>query len=64
MACLAKDPTERPQTAQELDRKLAACDGLQPWSQERAQQWWDLHMPCNQKQTGMNGHAGRLSEVL
>jgi DNA-binding NtrC family response regulator len=45
MMCLEKDPAKRPASALELDGQLARvrCDA--PWTNERAQQWWDAHAP-------------------
>ena len=43
LACLAKDPRERPQTATELDARLAACSG-DVWVEEQAREWWTLHL--------------------
>ena len=43
MACLAKDPAKRPQTARELSRRLAASIGDAAWTDDRARQWWDEH---------------------
>jgi eukaryotic-like serine/threonine-protein kinase len=40
MACLAKDPSERPQSAKELSQRLGAVTGLDPWTDERAVEWW------------------------
>ncbi|HWI18738.1 MAG TPA: serine/threonine-protein kinase, partial [Vicinamibacterales bacterium] len=40
MACLAKEPADRPQTARELARRLAAIPGASDWTQERAAMWW------------------------
>ena len=37
--CLAKKPEDRPQSAAELDRRLAVVD-VQPWTAVHAQQWW------------------------
>jgi hypothetical protein len=48
--CLAKDPEARPSTAVELLRRLSAC-GVQPWTPERALQWWELHIPESVSQT-------------
>jgi serine/threonine-protein kinase len=46
LACLEKDRDRRPQSAQELSLKLTACAGtLSPWTQERAVDWWQTHLP-------------------
>ncbi len=45
LACLAKRPADRPASAAELARRLAAAAGPDPWSQERARAWWDRHHP-------------------
>ena len=39
LACLAKDPADRPQSAADLSRRLAELDSGE-WTQERARQWW------------------------
>jgi len=44
MACLQKDPADRPQSAAELDSMLAACALELTWSSEIAREWWDLHI--------------------
>ncbi len=43
MSCLAKDPARRPQTAEELSERLAACADAQRWSQAHARAWWASH---------------------
>jgi serine/threonine-protein kinase len=45
IACLAKDPGQRPQTAGELSRRLGeiACE---VWTEERARAWWAAHRPA------------------
>lgn len=45
LACLAKRPEDRPQTAAELDRMLAETE-LEPWSEEEATRWWRTHQPA------------------
>jgi len=44
MACLAKDPNTRPQTAEQLSRMLAAVP-MAVWTQRRAETWWRAHRP-------------------
>ena len=44
LACLAKDPDQRPQSARELALRLAEVDGLREWTQERAREWWAERM--------------------
>ena len=43
--CLAKDPAQRPQGAVELAARLAACEVATPWSADRAEKWWQMHVP-------------------
>jgi eukaryotic-like serine/threonine-protein kinase len=43
--CLAKLPEDRPQTAGEFARRLAAAVPGDGWSEERAHRWWDRHHP-------------------
>jgi len=43
--CLEKDPRDRPQTAKELSRRLAAVDGANAWTEERARDWWARYQP-------------------
>ena len=45
LACLAKDPAQRPQTAGELSRRLTAVEGSERWSTATARVWWDTHLP-------------------
>jgi len=45
LACLAKRPEDRPQTATELERMLAEIE-IEPWSEEEATNWWRTHQPA------------------
>ena len=43
MACLAKRPEGRPQSAKELAARLAAID-VEPWSESQAEAWWGISL--------------------
>jgi serine/threonine-protein kinase len=43
MWCLAKDPSDRPQTTLELRHRLAAIIDVPRWSQKDAREWWQGH---------------------
>lgn len=45
LACLRKNKEERPGSADILDAMLAAVDVTDPWTQERAREWWQRHLP-------------------
>jgi eukaryotic-like serine/threonine-protein kinase len=44
LACLAKDPALRPQSARELSNRLGEIGGV-TWNEERARGWWFKHQP-------------------
>ena len=44
LACLAKNPVARPQSAGELDRLLAEI-AIEPWGEEEAVRWWTARRP-------------------
>jgi serine/threonine-protein kinase len=43
LACLAKDPDDRPASAQVLRERLRACVAAGRWTNARAAQWWAVH---------------------
>ncbi len=45
LTCLRKDKVERPASVEVVDARLSDLELRQPWTQERARQWWDLHLP-------------------
>ena len=45
MMCLAKDPAQRPASADALVRMLEGSDGAGSWTSEDAERWWRTHMP-------------------
>ena len=57
LACLAKDPDGRPQSAAELRRRIEAC-AVEPWDSAQARNWWHEH------QRDLDGDTGqRTSET-
>ena len=45
LACLAKTPADRPQTARAVSERIAALPLPAPWNDERAARWWAAHQP-------------------
>jgi serine/threonine-protein kinase len=46
VACLAKKPADRPQSARELLRRLDAMDFGRSWTEAQAREWWSRHQPA------------------
>jgi hypothetical protein len=45
LACLAKDPRQRPASADVLAQSLDRLTTTHPWQQRQAKSWWELHEP-------------------
>ena len=45
LACLRKDPGERPQSARALREGLERCEASRDWDETRADRWWRDHAP-------------------
>jgi eukaryotic-like serine/threonine-protein kinase len=45
LACLQKDPNQRPQNAGELFQMAYNCRACEGWTQQLAHQWWEAHLP-------------------
>jgi serine/threonine-protein kinase len=44
LACLGKDPADRPRSAEALAARLGQIEFAHPWTRERAGRWWRTHM--------------------
>jgi hypothetical protein len=44
LACLAKDPSDRPASTWELADRLADCEVIRPWTREDARRWWETRL--------------------
>jgi len=51
LACLAKIPADRPASTAELARRLAQIPECDPWTKDRAEAWWDTHLPASAPRT-------------
>ena len=45
LACLEKEPAARPQSAEELARRLTATGLVDRWTQADARAWWEDNLP-------------------
>jgi eukaryotic-like serine/threonine-protein kinase len=57
LACLAKDPADRPQTAQELSERLRGCRDAGSWGEGEAERWW-TQLPPSPKSEPVRTAAG------
>ncbi|HXV13616.1 MAG TPA: hypothetical protein VEC56_05365, partial [Candidatus Krumholzibacteria bacterium] len=46
LSCLAKNPDDRPASADALAEALAAIAIGEPWTTPRAHEWWERHKPA------------------
>ena len=51
LACLQKDPDQRPQTADALSDMLASSVGGESWTIEQAKEWWSERIPTEVAKT-------------
>jgi serine/threonine-protein kinase len=64
LACLEKDPADRPRDVDEVAEMLAACDVGEVWSQEAAKQWWEDNVPASERtEIRRSGSAPRMVDV-
>jgi hypothetical protein len=45
LRCLAKNPEDRPRSAQQLGRLLDGCTQVPKWTRDDAAEWWLAHLP-------------------
>ena len=60
LSCLAKDPDERPQSADEMRVALGSCTDVGEWTEADARSWWarcgsDIQERQNQHKTPLSG---------
>ena len=59
LMCLAKDPANRPATAESLKDMLELDNDIAPWSVKNAEDWWLTNMP----ESGASGAAAAAPRV-
>ena len=59
LSCLAKDPEERPPSAEWLGDRLAECRTAQRWTARRAREWWERYAPTDSPPPGGPDEATR-----
>jgi eukaryotic-like serine/threonine-protein kinase len=52
LSCLEKSPEQRPATARELSRRLAAIPFAEPWSDDKAEAWWESNLAAQDAHRG------------
>jgi serine/threonine-protein kinase len=45
LACLRKDPSQRPQNAEDLLSMAWQCNTCETWNDRSARSWWEAHLP-------------------
>ncbi|MHC4953924.1 MAG: serine/threonine-protein kinase [Planctomycetota bacterium] len=63
LACLEKDPDNRPASAGHLRARLWAGGSLSGWNTDRARRWWRLHGDKVQERRTVPEEAGRTIAV-
>ncbi len=63
MACLAKDPAERPQSARAMRDALLACADAGAWSEEAARAWWRENGPALRASAPAPGDVGAATTI-
>jgi hypothetical protein len=62
LACLSKDPSQRPQSAAELRRRIEAC-AVDPWDSETARAWWRDHESALEHTVAQSSNGPRTIAV-
>jgi serine/threonine-protein kinase len=55
LACLEKNPNDRPATAEALAARLAGIETKAAWTDELRRQWWDLYHPKSPRTMELRG---------
>jgi hypothetical protein len=62
LACLARDPSDRPASAAELGKRLGAID-VPRWDEDRAKEWWDQRPAESVSASSLSDDATTLAQV-
>jgi serine/threonine-protein kinase len=64
LSCLAKEPADRPASAEHLKERLGHIELESAWTPERAERWWDRHLPPREKDRARSMIASAESRTL
>jgi hypothetical protein len=64
LACLQKDPDQRPQNAGELLGMAYNCRCAEGWNQEQAEDWWKSHLPQLTGSLTVNARRDKAAPVV
>ena len=64
LSCLAKNPAGRPRSALDLWRQLSDVNLTEPWTSERAEQWWREHVPSVAAPAPPRDETGGISKRM
>ncbi|HEU4724797.1 MAG TPA: serine/threonine-protein kinase [Candidatus Eisenbacteria bacterium] len=54
LACLSKKPEDRPASTLELAHRLEAIAVRETWNADRAEEWWERHLPASAPMTPLH----------
>jgi serine/threonine-protein kinase len=63
LACLAKDPADRPASASAAAQRLATCD-VTPWTETDAARWWSDHRAGERRAADAKKSLAGLAETV
>jgi hypothetical protein len=64
LSCLAKDPADRPQSAEALARSLASCRDAPMWSEAEAGAWWARRVEALQAKPKRAPNGGKQQRTM
>ncbi len=68
MDCLAKDPADRPRSAEDLLARLCGCKDAGSWTSDDARRWWERNgatlRPCTRETAPFRAHTVSIDGAI